>query len=491
MPTAAGTASLSAEVRVRIEDDQFPSGSLVAWLCSPGFFVSRTTVQRIIAVTSSKPLNDRTGLMNTGSQEEIARDLESRAQQLRERFADDVRQLDDVYALYNLYVSAGVAFPLDLEEHSLVLILRHVRPSDNVSAARLAAVLRLQGKPVPAEMADLAGRYVLRSHEFIAQAVRDAISAAETSGGDAASNAIHRRLFYVFGLPKSASRLLVSVLAAMHPDERFRKSADLPYSTGQVGIDAVSDLRLEQLRDFSGGGVAHSHANSSAPTRYTLSRLSIGHVVTVRHPADHIAALYCHVRNIANGLPKQYVDRLWDTRGRVDQNSLGSSGYDVKQSENDLNFHHIIFPLDPRLIFNFENIDAAISHMISGGYLYYALSWIVDWQLFRVRSISSVVRYEDFMQRSEAVIEDLNDLIFSQKDGPSLQRGLDHFASKKSYKPSLKKESYPRGPAGSPGAWKAYFSDENRVLYNQICKSFIDNHPYGKAIVDLYPDIFI
>ncbi len=171
-----------------------------------------------------------------------------------------------------------------------------------------------------------------------------------------------------------------------------------------------------------------------------MSRLAIGHVVTVRHPADHIAALYCHVRNIANGLPKQYVDRLWSTRGRIGPDSLGGSGYDVKQKENDLNFHHIIFPLDPRYIFDFENVDAAIYHMISGGYLYAALNWIVDWQMFRVRSISAVVRYEDFMQRSEAVIGELNNVIFSQNDSQSLQRGLDHFAGKKSYKPSLKKE---------------------------------------------------
>jgi hypothetical protein len=75
--------------------------------------------------------------------------LTTQADDLRRRLTQDPAQLDEIYYLYAKYVAAGIAFPADLEEHSLQLILRFVRPDDTEAAARLVQVLRMQNKPVP------------------------------------------------------------------------------------------------------------------------------------------------------------------------------------------------------------------------------------------------------------------------------------------------------------------------------------------------------
>ena len=78
--------------------------------------------------------------------------LEDKAAGLRARLAFNQDELGEIHALYGEFVRAGEAFPLDLEEHSLRLILEFVRPDDNDAARRLVAVLQTQGKPVPEEL---------------------------------------------------------------------------------------------------------------------------------------------------------------------------------------------------------------------------------------------------------------------------------------------------------------------------------------------------
>jgi hypothetical protein len=77
--------------------------------------------------------------------------LEERTAKLRAGLAWDAGQLDEIYDLYARYVAAGKPFPADLEEHSLRLILRFVRPGDADATARLNTLLAAQGRPAPAE----------------------------------------------------------------------------------------------------------------------------------------------------------------------------------------------------------------------------------------------------------------------------------------------------------------------------------------------------
>jgi hypothetical protein len=78
--------------------------------------------------------------------------LNERVEELRGRLGWNPKQLGEIHALYAQHVEAGQPFPLDLEEHSLWLILQFVRPDDAKAAARLADVLRLQGKAVPGKL---------------------------------------------------------------------------------------------------------------------------------------------------------------------------------------------------------------------------------------------------------------------------------------------------------------------------------------------------
>jgi len=79
--------------------------------------------------------------------------LHVRAEELRGRLTPDPAGLDEIYTLYADYVAQNEPFPLDIEEHSLRVLLASVRPDDKSAAARLADVLRMQNKPVPAELA--------------------------------------------------------------------------------------------------------------------------------------------------------------------------------------------------------------------------------------------------------------------------------------------------------------------------------------------------
>ena len=71
--------------------------------------------------------------------------LQERASKLAGHLVRDAKQLDEIYYLYGQYVALGLEFPLELEEHSLRLILEFLRPDDKEAAARLATVERMRG----------------------------------------------------------------------------------------------------------------------------------------------------------------------------------------------------------------------------------------------------------------------------------------------------------------------------------------------------------
>lgn len=411
-----------------------------------------------------------------------AADLAERTERLRKNLIWDPKQLAEIHALYFSYVQLGHLFPADLEEHSLRLILKFIRPNDDKAAGRLITVLQAQGKPVPDDLRSLATRDFAVPYEQIANSRRD----------EAASNAepdtpLQKRLFFVVGLPKSASRLMVSTLTAMHPIERFKRPARLPYATGNIGVDATADLRYDSLAECAEGGIVHSHLNPTNVTRHTLAYLALGHVITVRHPADHIAALYCHLRRIAK-MPmrdENIIARLGD-EPLPDPASSDAYGHDDEPSR--LFFHDVIFPVDIRFFARSIGIDDTIAHMVAGGYLYYALSWIVSWQLLRIRNISIIVRYEDFISNPEGALRRVNHVLFPDNPDDAVAAGCKVFADK-DYETDVDPDIYPRGSTGARGIWRNYFCPENRRLYNSVCERFLAAHPYGRLLERLYPDL--
>ena len=413
----------------------------------------------------------------------MSADLEERTERLRKSLIWDPEQLSEIHELYFSYVQLGRPFPADLEEHSLWLILKFVRPDDNKAAGRLITVLQAQGKPVPDDLKSLAIRDFAVSYEQIAKYRRD--NAASTAEPD---TPLHKRLFFVVGLPKSASRLMVTALTAMHPIERFKRPARLPYATGFTAIDATTDLRYDDLVGCAEGGIVHSHLSPTNVTRHALAHLALGHVITVRHPADHIAALYCHIRRIAKlpMLHDKIIARLGDGQLPEPASSFDAYGHDDEPSR--LFFHDVIFPVDVRFFARSINPDDTIAHMIACGYLHYALTWIVSWQLLRLRNISIIVRYEDFIGNPEATLRRVNQGLFPGNSDGAVAAGCKVFADK-NYDPDVDPDIYPRGSTGAQGIWRNYFCQENRRLYNSVCEKFLAAHPYGLLLKRLYPDL--
>jgi hypothetical protein len=370
-----------------------------------------------------------------------------------------------------------------LEECYLRLVLKFIRPDDENAAGQLVSVLQAKGKPVPDDLNSLATRHFAVPYEQIATERRDrAASSANTP--------LHKRLFFVVGLPKSASRLMVNALMAMHPIERFRRPARLPYATQYGSIDATHDLRYDRLVGCSEGGIVHSHLSPTNVTRHALAHLALGHVITVRHPADHIAALYCHIRRIAKlpMLNNEISQRL--RQEPLPDPTSSFEAYGRVDTPGRLFFHDVIFPVDVRFFARSVSVDDSIAHMIACGYLYYALTWIVSWQLLRTHNISIIVRYEDFIGNPEATLRLVNHALFPGNSDEAVAAGHKVFADK-NYDTYVDPDIYPRGLTGAQGIWRNYFSPENRRLYRSICEQFLAAHPYGPLLKQLYPDLLL
>jgi hypothetical protein len=366
-----------------------------------------------------------------------------------------------------------------LEERFLWLFLKFIRPDDDNAAGQLITVLQAQGKPVPDDLKSLAIRHFAVPHEQIANERRES-AASDTP--------LHKRLFFVVGFPKSASRLMFRTLTAMHPIERFRRPARLPYATGYTGIDMTHDLRYDGLIGYAEGGIVHSHLSPTNVTRHALAHLALGHVITVRHPADHIAARYCHLRRIIKlrMLEDKIIARLGNEPLPDPASSFDAYGRDDEPGR--LFFQDVIFPLDARFFARSISVDDTIAHMIACGYLYYALNWIVSWQLLRIRNFSIIVRYEDFIGNPEATLRRVNHVLFPGNSDDAVGAGYRVFVDK-NYDTAADPDIYPRGSTGAEGIWRNYFSPENRRLYNSVCEQFLAAHPYGPMLKQLYPNL--
>ena len=66
--------------------------------------------------------------------------LEKETANVRTNLTWDPKQLPEIHKLYFRYVELGRPFPADLEEHSLWLILKFIRPDDDSAAGRLVTV---------------------------------------------------------------------------------------------------------------------------------------------------------------------------------------------------------------------------------------------------------------------------------------------------------------------------------------------------------------
>src|SRR5215210_101961 len=266
---------------------------------------------------------------------------------------------------------------------------------------------------------------------------------------------------YLAAMMKSSSTLMWLVLSALQePDNR----AD-PKKMENVPANPFLPLTLGFLNNFPSGGVFKSHAPYEHHTDKFFKQTGCKYVVLVRHPADHLAGLYCHHRglNHADAIPPDRRTPWEFLAGPV--------------------------PVD----FSANQPATAIGQMIDSGYLFKILQWMADWIAFRNRLQSRLIRYEDVITQFEEVISQLCWFIRDKAPDDDLMRYLCHVfehetntGKQKSHLPK-----YPGGWTGHIGTWQDYFSDENAQRYNDQVLRFMQSYPHAAAIAEAYPSLVL
>jgi Sulfotransferase domain len=267
---------------------------------------------------------------------------------------------------------------------------------------------------------------------------------------------------YLSAMMKSSSTLMWLVLDAIrNPDNR----AD-PTTLEAVPADEFRPLTVEFLQHFPRGGVFKNHAPYEHHTDRFLKQTGCKYVILMRHPADHLAGLYCHMRGLSKEELKIPPDRdtgWWFTAGPLPSDFLDGD-------------HH-----------------SAMRQMIEGGYLWKILEWMADWIRFRHPGQSRLLRYEDVIVSFDAVVTDLCIFIRNEAPDDDLLHYLGHVFEQETRsgwsKGSLDK--YPLGWTGKVGIYQDYLSPSNIDLYNDQVRTFLACYPHASPLLELYPNLLV
>lgn len=178
-----------------------------------------------------------------------ATELAQKSDALRRNFAWKKSQIDTILSLYSQYSAIGEPFPLDLEEHSIKLILEFVRPNDMSAAQRLADVLRIQGKPVPEKVSTILGSPQI--------GIQDALS--RISAGSIRRDEINSTVGYCSRIGATVPLELEKVLLEMQigdDSSRIDLKRRLALVYKELGATVPADL----LTDVTNSYVAEEHS---------------------------------------------------------------------------------------------------------------------------------------------------------------------------------------------------------------------------------------
>jgi hypothetical protein len=270
-----------------------------------------------------------------------------------------------------------------------------------------------------------------------------------------------KNFIYLAAMMKSSSSLLWSVLSAIQESDN---RAD-PSKIEDAMQNDFMPMSLEFLESFRRGGVFKNHAPLEYHNDRFLKQTGCKYVILMRHPADHLAAFYCHCRGLRAEYPFP-AERKTPWGFSVGQVPLGA----------------------------FDNeSETAIGQLIDCGYLFKCLMWMADWIAFRHPRQSRLLRYEDVIGDFAAVVKELCWFIRSTEPDDDLMRYLlhvfDHVTLEGEKKSAL--ENYPRGWTGRIGTWQDYFSGDNVEAYNRALDRFMNAYPQAEALATVYPDLRI
>ncbi|MCP3681445.1 MAG: sulfotransferase domain-containing protein, partial [bacterium] len=262
-------------------------------------------------------------------------------------------------------------------------------------------------------------------------------------------------IIIVASLPKSASSIISNCTTAIQTES----NKDNKRTYGKYMVEnADSDLRPELVRELPNGGVIKCHPRATAKNLKVLNLLNTKYIVLTRHPIDQVVALYWQHKKETN-----------DNRGT-------------------LVYDHI-YPIHSNIFSDGYELNKGIDYLLSEGYLYAVMAWIVDWLHFRNINRSIVVRYEDFLTNRENELNNISRFIQNRNANNQTISKCNTIVELATI--HRHKKLGPNHPpsTGKIGAWRTNLSDENMETYLNTTHSFITSYPNSHLLLELYPDI--
>jgi hypothetical protein len=292
------------------------------------------------------------------------------------------------------------------------------------------------------------------------------------------------KLIFIAALPKSASSLAWLIVSALQEANGRANPGRLRGSRPHPLLPLTWDL----LDRFPEGGTYKSHAPIFGPTAGFLRLVGCKYVVLLRHPADFVTALYCHIRaglaktkNPPAQLPPEILDKLKNWKGGEFSPNVDFEAW-----------IHTISPVRRSIFAADVPIDEAMTHIIGDGALLKAMQWMADWLQYRDEAMSIVVTYEELMGDFDRTIERLCVCVRGEPQNDDVMAYLKHVTKAVAEEGHAKPRSdYPRGWTGSVGIWRQYFSDSNVRSYNRVVEGFLAHYPHAAQLSSVYPDLLI
>ncbi|MFH1593941.1 MAG: sulfotransferase domain-containing protein [Candidatus Omnitrophota bacterium] len=291
-------------------------------------------------------------------------------------------------------------------------------------------------------------------------AIRDLLANKEANK-KLKENYFKDRLTIIAAIPKSASSVIGSCVAEILSMVSKKSRSYAKYMLA----NRDSDLRPELVKDFPKGGVLKFHTRATGKNLKVLELLGVKYIILLRHPADQIVALYCNI-----------CDYL------ISAEEHEKNGW-VKTN---------VYPVPGWVFRNGVDINESLQCLIREGYLNATLSWMVDWLRFRNAERSLILKYEDFVLKTEETLNVMSNFLVGfpvSQDCAKKCNVIVKGAKKHTENNSSNSTKYPRGWTGKIGIWKNYFSDTNKNDYRSTVKDFLDYYPNASLLQEVYTDL--
>lgn len=289
--------------------------------------------------------------------------------------------------------------------------------------------------------------------------------------GGSTSIDIGRNFLYVAALPKSASSLMWLIVSCLQEQSGRADPSKLPDPLPSPYAPLQFNL-LDRLKPDS---AFSSHAPLTYDTDLFLRAMQCRYIVHLRHPADFIVSLYCHgaERRPPTFVPPHVLDRLI---------VMDKPKWTYRLSAID----HSVFDMTA------TTLEQSLSALLRDGALFNAMSWMSDWLAHRDPAVSTVSTYEALMTDFENAIDRLCVFVRGSHIDNDRLSYLKHVQQHGTMK-SREHDSvrYPRGWTGECGVFRRYLNDEHISIYNDVVKRFMNSHPNGAKLAEVYGDLSI